>query len=1065
MPKRTSPTGSELFIVDNSVTEWKVVKYLHDWCDISKRFDIATGYFEIGALLSLGEEWQKVDKIRILMGDEVSLQTRKAFEEGLAGIVKRLDDSLEAEKNKNDFLNGVDAIVAALKSGKIECRVYKKEKFHAKCYITHGRKDVIGSFALVGSSNFTHPGLNKNIELNVQIKGTEVAVLQEWYEDHWKIAEDVTLEILKTVERHTREYSPFEVYARSLHELFRDATPGEQKWEEEQSRMFKVLDGYQRDGYRNLLNISRDYGGAFLCDGVGLGKTFVGLMLIERLIVRDGKNVILLAPKGAIESVWKPAISHYLKKLSGGAFTNLFIASHTDLGREKTRDLFEAAKQRAHAIVVDEAHHFRNPGAAGTGVGFIDAPRKLAEQTKVGSQQSLFPEAKISRYREMFNLIPSPDGTHKRLFMLTATPINNSFHDLRHMIELITQKKQDYFAQQLGIHNLTAHFKRMEKTLDEEQPALLTDSVEARKIMAADPLVSTLIVQRSRAFVKSKQVAAGMPVTAFPPRNPPKKVEYSLKKVYGRLLDRLEAAFLAPVPLFTMPLYYPLFYYRGPKTDFDPGDENRQKEVVALIRTSFLKRFESSVTAFRESCERLLIKSLAFVAKNADTDEEKTHVSDWQGTHVKLLEDIRSRQPEFFSDSQDEEEDFFEEEWFEDVLRLDRAEYRVGDMLDETMKDLDQLLVFFAELSQFDHRNDDKIKTLVKLLKTDPVMSNGKVLIFSEFGDTAEYLYERLSAEGVSGVEKIDGMTSGKQRLSVIRRFSPYYNASTSGKLADNREAEIRVLVSTDVLSEGLNLQDVARLINYDLHWNPVRLMQRIGRVDRRRNPGVEALLAADHPDLVEGRKFIQYYNFLPPDELNRLLTLYSNVTRKTLRISKALGIEGKKLLHEDDDFQDLQHFNESYEGKKTAKEELEVERDQLFNAHPELEARVMSFPLRIFSGKAHPKPGTRAVFFCFTLPFLRNTNTTSPGEWTTDGGPCRWVLVDIGGKHIVEEPTQIADFIRSKPNTPRVVTDDHETLAGLRATVEKHFKNGYLKSLQAPLGVKPVLKAWMELN
>jgi phosphatidylserine/phosphatidylglycerophosphate/cardiolipin synthase-like enzyme len=189
MPKKTSVSGSELFIVDNSETDWKVVRYLHDWCDISKGFDIATGYFEIGALLSLKEEWQKVDKIRILMGDEVSLRTNAAFSAGLQDIKQRLDDSLEDEKAKNDFLVGVAAIVEALKSGKIECRVYKKEKFHAKCYITHARKDVIGAAALVGSSNFTFPGLNENIELNVQITGSQVAVLQEWYEDHWEKGE------------------------------------------------------------------------------------------------------------------------------------------------------------------------------------------------------------------------------------------------------------------------------------------------------------------------------------------------------------------------------------------------------------------------------------------------------------------------------------------------------------------------------------------------------------------------------------------------------------------------------------------------------------------------------------------------------------------------------------------------------------------------------------------------------------------------------------------------------------------------------------------------------------
>lgn len=128
MPNRTSKTGSELFIVDNSDADWKVLRYLHDWCQISRQFDIASGYFELGALLGLKEEWQKVDKIRILMGEEVSLRTREAFAQGLRRMHHKLDQSLEAEKLHNDFLLGVPAVVDGIKSGKIECRVYRKEK-------------------------------------------------------------------------------------------------------------------------------------------------------------------------------------------------------------------------------------------------------------------------------------------------------------------------------------------------------------------------------------------------------------------------------------------------------------------------------------------------------------------------------------------------------------------------------------------------------------------------------------------------------------------------------------------------------------------------------------------------------------------------------------------------------------------------------------------------------------------------------------------------------------------------------------------------------------------------
>jgi hypothetical protein len=364
MPRRTSKTGSELFIVDNSDEDWKVLRYLHDWCQLSKAIDIASGYFEIGSLLALGDEWPKVDAIRILMGDEVSNRTKAAFARGLQNIEARLDASLEAEKDKNDFLVGVPAIVEAIRARKIQCKVYRQDKFHAKCYLTHARQEVVGSFALVGSSNFTYPGITENIELNVQIGGTPVAVLQEWYEQHWNEAEDVTTDILRVIERHIREYTPFEVYAKALREFFRghELTAGE--WElagpsNGGSRMYDVLDQYQKEGYQALVTKARRYGGAFLCDGVGLGKTFVGLMLIERRIIHEGKNVALFVPKAAADPVWKPALKKYLPHI-GRAFTNLQLYNHTDLqrGGDYPEEL-EDIRNQADVIIIDEAHHYR----------------------------------------------------------------------------------------------------------------------------------------------------------------------------------------------------------------------------------------------------------------------------------------------------------------------------------------------------------------------------------------------------------------------------------------------------------------------------------------------------------------------------------------------------------------------------------------------------------------------------------------------------------------------------------------------------------------------------------
>ena len=1078
MAESKKPSGSDLFIVDNSDDDWKVLNYLHDWCGLSKGIDIATGYFEIGSLLALDGEWQKVDKIRILMGDEVSMRTKQAFENGVQAVQGRLDQSIEAEKEKNDFLTGVPAVVDAIASGQIACRVYRKRKFHAKAHITHGRQEVIGSFALVGSSNLTFPGLTENVELNVQLAGRQVNALQEWYERHWDDAEDVTAEILRTIERHVHEHTPFEVYARALQWLVRGHELTADEWErlppeEGGPRMLPVLDQYQVDGYRALMKIAQQHRGAFLCDGVGLGKTFIGLMLIERLAVKESKRVVLLAPKGAVESVWKPAIRRYLPHvggLAGGDFSNLVIFSHTDLGRGNDfPDRFERIKQLAHTVIIDEAHHFRNPGRKGGEDEAPDIMRDLSGRI-VGTG-----EKGPSRYRILADIIAN--GPHpKSLFLLTATPINNKLADFRHMVELFSEDRDEYFAN-IGIHSLRGHFTKMERELkklterngeQEEGPDLDTNMIEAEQVLVDDSLFREVVIQRSRKYAVESQRAAGAATASFPERKPPQVGEYSVKKTYGDLLDMVARAFHKEKPLFSLAIYYPLAYYRGDDETIDPFVANRQKQVVGLIRTGFLKRFESSAWAFERSCERLMLKLLTWATKHSVGAARESRLDRWRRQNSDIIDYVEQHQLELFGDPEEEpEEDVISEEMLEAVDELPADSYDIDAMLGETFLDLDEITRFLGETKKLSHARDDKLKALVKLMKSEPVLKTGKVLIFTEFADTAQYLHKQLEAAGIKGVAHIDGQSKGN-RLDTIRRFAPYYNDASSGDLANLFGAtEIRVLISTDVLSEGLNLQDCTRLINYDIHWNPVRLMQRIGRVDRRMNPAVEARLVADHPEQGELRGKIVYWNFLPPEELEQLLDLYDKVTGKTIRISKTLGIEHGKLLKPDDNYEVLREFTREYEGELNTVESLDLEFRELLKANPDLEKRLSGLPLRVFSGKESPSPNARAVFFCYVIP--RPDMTADPVDgsqpWTEGVGETVWLLYDLRTEQIAVEPGEIAALIRSDPETPRRCEIAQETLADIRRKIDRHIKNDRLKALQAPLGVKPSLKAWMELN
>ena len=483
------------------------------------------------------------------------------------------------------------------------------------------------------------------------------------------------------------------------------------------------------------------------------------------------------------------------------------------------------------------------------------------------------------------------------------------------------------------------------------------DIAEAEKILREDSLFRTVVIQRSREYAKKYFRELGDNQFYFPERETPKVQPYKLANIYGQLFKKIQESFNRKAPFLDLALYNVEAYKRDESAK-DPMIANRERQVLMLIRATMLKRMESSYKAFEASCEDLLRKMARFLRYYDPANWEK-----WKKKHASLWEVIEAHWRERYLDDDEvidvEEDDILPEPKDKDKLLVE--DFFMDQIVSSVAGDMDELAGFLSFIHEnITEKRDDKLKSLIDLLESDKELRDEKVIIFTQYRDTARYLYRQLKELIKGPLEELDS-TCNKDREVIIKRFAPYYNC-TEEELPKYLEKPIRVLISTDVLSEGLNLQDAHLLINYDLHWNPVRLMQRIGRVDRRLDPAIEKKLGRE-------QCVVRFWNFLPPDELDELLQLYERVAGKILRISKTLGIEGKKLLGREEDLDALRDFNASYNGVMTFEEKMRIIYTGILQKHPELNDLLPKLPKRLFSGKATPDINTKGVFAAYRLP------------------------------------------------------------------------------------------------
>jgi hypothetical protein len=920
---------------------------------------IATCYFNPPGLELIARELQHIPKIRLLLGVEPTPEvlvprrtpydppeprfTRKRVTEGLAQVDRGLRRDRDLLPFNLEEDRAIRTLLEFLRSGRVEVRRYADYFMHAKAFMFLGE----GRGILVGSSNLTFGGMQKNLELVLgHYDDPLVARVEDWYEELWREAEP--FDLAKIYEELLQEVPPYLVYLRILWQLYH----GELDEEEEELGQIPVMT-FQRHGVWRARRILAKYGGVMIADGVGLGKTFTAGALMQDY--RDRRQrVLLVCPAALRDTTWERFLNDYQLMVESLSYEEL--ANDGQLGGNQ-RHLMNPLDDYA-LVVVDEAHNYRNP----------DTPKR----------------AQVLR-----RLLA---GKRRDLVLLTATPVNNSLWDLYHQLRYFI--RQDAALADRGVLSMRERFERaMEVDPFDLNPDLLY------------PIIDATTVKRTRRFVKKNYVgdmirdSDGRRVPIHFPTPVASSVNYDLEETYPGFLGRLEEILMpqAGEPLLRMARYQPEDYLRSGK--IEPGDS----ALVGLLRSQLLKRFESSAEAFRSTLRKMAAQHERFLETLG-----KGHV-------------IRR---EFFREVSASEADDEIDELLASGEYTDPAERFDVEMLEKDVRsDLELLREMLSVADRVSAERDPKMKALVRELARVAAQARDeasddedegqkrKVLVFSQYEDTIDWLEGHLlevvdkdprlapyrgRVASVSGT----GVRRGVAREKALHGFAPV----STGALPPDMEDLYDLLLCTDVIAEGMNLQQCRNVINYDLPWNPMRLVQRHGRVDRIGSPHARVLLRT----------------FFPDAQLDELLHLEERVRRKLAQAAASVGVEDAPIergavreqtfAETREEIEKLQRGDAAiYEegGTPGAAQTGEEYRQELRKGRDRFGSEIESLPWRIGSGKDGAEAG--GYVFCATV-----------GRRTY----LRFVPAERGGEVIAEEGTCLR-MIECGLDTPRVMPEE----------------------------------------
>ena len=893
-------------ILDNENENLKVHEWISTYTEEGK-FDIVTGYFTIGALAYLSKKVNdKISDFRLILGDIVSIDVEENRPLDLLNENITIEAALKLNRLSQEA-------VSFLKQDKVIAKTLEPNFCHAKNFLFNpSENDYRNNYFISGSSNLTEAGIGlkhtNNIELNIAETGNnnQFKELVDWFETLWNKPKTHTKKtILKTdgskekidfkqylideIEKIFIKYTPREIYYKVLFELFgnqiledeNDPEFNRQVGRLENSVVYNTLYEFQKKGVLSLIKMLQKYNGAILADAVGLGKTWSALTVMK-FFQLQGREVLLLCPK-KLEHNWKRYRKHQDSKFEKDQF-DFFVRFHTDMMDERLEKYDDRADKffkndKPKLIVIDESHNLRND--------------------------------KSNRYKFLLEQVIKPNDDIK-ILLLSATPINNSLNDIRNQFKLMVQGNVYGYSENLNVRNIDGSFKTAQKAFNEWREEAEPRIGEFIKKLPAEffTLTDSLIVARTRKMIEGQQKEL-----VFPKKEKPTNLFVTPSQLgnfesFEELIDHFP-------PMLSG--YQPSFYLEEKdEEDRNVLHDERQRDrfLVKMLYILMVKRLESSwlslfstVEKIRDHHQNALDKIKAYQADKKETSVAENETDLFEG---------------------DEFENDYEEFTLGKKRKINLSDIDAADNLDkykkDLKKDLDALDNLFANLQKFEKKiekeivkpnnhlsSDNKLEELINQInikrKSGENNNNQKVVIFTVYRDTAQYIFEQLKARGFEKLAYVSGSGSKttysdeetKKFEPILERFAPYtklfkeqewaFEPKKTGVAAyndwitwlnDNHpktyeklQSPIDILIATDALSEGQNLQDADMVINYDIHWNPVRIIQRMGRIDRLGSPNSK----------------IFGINFWPSNNINTYLKLQGRIEQR-MAVMKLAGAE-----------------------------------------------------------------------------------------------------------------------------------------------------------------------------